>query len=75
LFSVLQTLLQTFRDVTKMSFTFKDFCSIKQHAYCAFVYKMRAASPESIVTKLIRISPISGIKRGKFRLQRLYAAK
>jgi len=32
LFSVLQTLLQIFRDVTKTSFTFKVSCSFTQHA-------------------------------------------
>lgn len=53
LFSLLQTLLQIFRDVTKTSFTFKDSCSFTQHAYCAFVYKIGAAFPESVFTKLV----------------------
>ena len=54
LFSVLQTLLQIFRDVTKTSFTFKYSCSFRQHACCAFVYKIGAAFPESIFNKLER---------------------
>jgi hypothetical protein len=52
LFSVLQTLLQIFRDVTKTSFTFKVSCSFTQHAYCAFVYKIGAAFLEPIFTKI-----------------------